>query len=113
MRAHPFAVPETEAGARPRHPTLRARCDIVWKDLPRRTARRGAYSLAASALQGALFGSVLFASAHLAAREPPPLPVVEVQIVRSAPAAPTRPGADARGDPIALWVILPIRFEGL
>lgn len=69
---------------------------IISRELPRRTARRGAYSLAASALQGALFGSVLFASAHLAAREPPPLPIVEVQIVRSAPRrAYTPPAAPA------------------
>jgi protein TonB len=58
---------------------------ILLRDLPRRTARRGAYSLAASALQATLFTSVLIGSAHLAAREPPPLPIVEVQIVRAAP----------------------------
>jgi protein TonB len=33
-------------------------------------------------------------------------------IVRALAACRWRPGADARGQPIALWVILPIRFGG-
>jgi protein TonB len=37
---------------------------------------------------------------------------IEAAIVRALGSCRWRPGADARGEPIALWVILPIRFEG-
>lgn len=68
---------------------------IVRKDLPRRTARRGAYSLAATALQAAVAVSILLGSTQLVAREPPPLPVVEVRIIRSTPRPPRGPEPSA------------------
>ena len=37
---------------------------------------------------------------------------IETAIVRALTTCRWRPGADASGQPIALWVILPIRFEG-
>jgi hypothetical protein len=52
---------------------------IVFRELPRRAARRGWYSLFASAVQGALLGSALWASALPTAPEEPDLNAVEVR----------------------------------
>jgi protein TonB len=36
---------------------------------------------------------------------------IEAAILRALGACRFSPGADARGEPIALWVVMPLRFE--
>jgi len=68
---------------------------IVDRQLPRRIANRGVYSLFTGIFQSALMGTALFVSAHPAAVEPD-LPPLQVQFVRSVGAShsgPARPRA--------------------